>query len=303
MGRIKPMENSRQKEEQTILLALAATQHPDSAGSCLSPGQMASLADMRLDTDEYEAALEHLDTCSSCYMKWLKLSLATGGKTGKSRIKKRVIYSFALAASLLIFLQFIPFINPFDRGPISGTPELSKLISKSYNSVFIQEITLNHDAFNSLPWKKTSQFYGFGDSDQYSPAFRAFGAGLWSGRERLAKEVSPMPEFLFPGWQDKTIKGKTWPGTSWAVCYWMGQWCFLVHSACLSGSDVPPAFWDEQGRILARLQENYAELAEKKQENARVVNNALSRVKDAVNKKQPRKVAFELGILMEHFPK
>ncbi len=302
MDRIKPMENSKQKEEQTILLALAATQNPDPAGSCLSPGQMATLADMRLGADKYEAALEHLDTCSSCYMKWLKLSLnigESGGKTGKSHVKK-IVYTFALAASLLIFLRFM---NPFDHGPISGTPELSKLISKSYNSAFIQGITLKHDGFKSFSWEKTDQFYGFGDSDQYSPAFRAFGAGLWSGREMLAKEVSTMPEFLSPGWQDKTIKGNTWPGTSWAVCYWMGQWCFLVHTVCLSGSDVPPAFWDDQGRILARLQENYAEIAEKNQENARIVNNALSRVKGAVNKKQPRKVAFELGILMEHFPK
>lgn len=296
-------------EDHTMLLALAATQSSDPAGSCLSPEHMAALADMRLSSDEYEAVLEHLDTCSSCYMKWLKLSLIRTEDliSAKPGVKKQVIYAFAMAASLLIFLRFTPFTNPVDPRAVSGNPELSELISKSYESALVQRTLFNNNALNkyfSLPWEKNGQSYGFGDSAQYSPSFRAFGAGLWTAREMLSEEKDtwPMPEFLSAKWQSKGIKAKTWPETSWAVCYWMGQWSFLVQSVCLSDSDIRPAFWDDQGRILAQLMKNYAELAEKNEENARVVSNALYRARDAVNKKQRRKLAFELGILIEYFP-
>ncbi len=191
---------------------------------------------------------------------------------------------------------------------------IQNLISESYQTAFIHEVTLTHDNLKenlNFPWEEPAESLGFGYSNRYSHANRAFGAGLWSGREELSekKKFPPMPEFLSPAWQsDGNIKKQSWHETPWANYFSLGRWCFLVKSVCLSGEEVPYAFWEKQSRIVSRMQKDFLEMPEEFKKNIKPINNTLKIVEKALKdseenslgKKQYRIIASETGNLIKY---
>ncbi len=144
------------------------------------------------------------------------------------------------------------------------TPELADMITESYQAAVMHKITLSDNNLQknlSLPWEKPDESYGFGSSNK-SPANRAFGAGLWQGKQELAvtKTSSPMPEFLGPERPDTAVKKGNWQETPWSVYFSLGRWCFLARAVCLSEKDMPYEFWKNQAHILNLIRKNFSEM-------------------------------------------
>jgi len=67
--------------EQAIKLALLVTQKPETVGTCLSQQKMKLLVEKRLSKEQYNEALKHLDTCQSCFDKWVEKALEQEDKS------------------------------------------------------------------------------------------------------------------------------------------------------------------------------------------------------------------------------
>jgi hypothetical protein len=183
------------------------------------------------------------------------------------------------------------------------SPDLSGLITESYQTAFVRHIKpADEDA--KLPWEGGSA-YGFSSPDQKEFAYRAFGAGLWTGRRDLGLQPSQAPETL-PDFLSPEIKADKWTETPWAVYFHMGRWAFLIRSACLSDAEIPGEFWDSQKVILERILNDVKKTSITNDENARIVNDKLETVKSLLESSEPdafgnrRKIVHELELLIKH---
>ncbi len=292
--------SAHQDDRKNVLLALAV-QEEKTADPCPSDEQLAAFIDGRLNTDERENILKHLNACPSCYRQWLDISSILEEEQDAEPLSRIHIWeraasglAFAMAACLVLFFNFY-------------IPPVENLLTESYQTAFTQEMTFKYDNMDkalSFPWEKTDQAYGFSPSDRSDPACRAFGAGLWSGRQELpkGKKATPMPRFLSLKWKDETgTKGDNWTETQWSPYFSMGRWCFLLRVVCMSDTDILPGFWDQQNLILKEIQKHF----EKNGEDARVVSQRLGNIKSVLNrnspgKKQRRIIVSELDMVIEH---
>jgi hypothetical protein len=68
-----------------------------------------------------------------------------------------------------------------------------------------------------------------------------------------------MPPFLSPKWKaPHDMQWETWSETPWVHFFHTGKWCILLQTVCLSGAEVPKKFWEQQNRMLSRIQEEVA---------------------------------------------
>ncbi len=188
--------------------------------------------------------------------------------------------------------------------------ETAKLIGESYHAAIEQNMlsrTLSLKKELPLPWEENVRSYGFA-SGRLSPANRAFGAGLWTGRANLSqeKEADFMPEFLSPAWQGKgdAIKENEWSETPWSLYFSMGEWCVLVQAVCLSDAEKPRTFWENQADILKQMREDFAQLPEDIRKDFAIAERSLGKVesalRDAEKKGQCETIAFEIGNLIKY---
>jgi hypothetical protein len=267
-------ETGRIEQRVKVLLALAA-QEPFTTGNCPGDEQLAAFIDNRLGPEEREAMLHHLDACSQCYRIWLELRSETttvAQETGRGKVvplqpaaeqrkapaaRKQYLAAgmiTALAACLLLFLW----------GPPLRSPGLAELVDKSYRySLDGGFFKTNAKGLRdlSLPWEKPSVRYGFGGAAPVSEASRAFGAGLWDGKEILARgePSKPLPSFLSPSppLEGKPEKG-SWMNGPQAPYYLLGRWCILLQAICRSESTVSPAFCSWQHDTLDALSKAFS---------------------------------------------
>jgi hypothetical protein len=260
--------------------------------------------------------LEHLDTCPTCYRQWLALSSAVESEFRKPspadylslfRVVKQkkpaaAAIALATAACLVLFLWL---------SDLKG-PEVAGLINESFQTALLQKETLQKDSLKdalALPWEKGDAGYSFGGQESISPPSRAFGAGLWAGRQALVQkeEFPSLPGAFRPTSQGKdAIRGNEWSKTPYAPYFYMGRWGLLVRSVCLSGAQLPPAFWEQQRRISRRMQEDFRNRPQGEVE-AGMVNAALARLKpileergrDFPGKRKCRKISSEMGRLID----
>ncbi len=312
------------KDRVAVLLALAS-QEPADKGPCPSVGELAAFSDGAMKSGKRKAVMAHLDACPTCYNDWLALpppphrpvspwmrfisAIDKATMACSAFIKAHKIRPFsglvqAAAACLILVLAASVYY-------LQHTPDVAEQISESYQTPFVQEMRFNPADTNKifiLPWNKPVQSYGFGSSNRYAPPYRAFGAGLWAGKQELSAEKSPAhkPDFLSPRWQNAAIKAEEWSGTPYAIYFSMGRWCFLLRSVCFSRSEVPPAFWKQQKSLLEQIQNDFGKSAEEIGADARIVTDRLRNVKSVLEdtewrtpgKRQRIKIARELGTLM-----
>ncbi|MCP4353958.1 MAG: zf-HC2 domain-containing protein [Desulfobacterales bacterium] len=292
-------DSAHQDDRMQVLLALAV-QEEKPAEPCPSDEQLAAFIDGRLNADERKDILKHLNTCSPCYRQWMDISSVLEQEHAPEPLPR--IYhiwkqasnslAFAMAACLALFLTFY-------------IPPLENLLTESYQTAFTQEMSFRHDNLDKalrFPWEESGQTYRFSPSDRSDPSYRAFGAGLWSGRQEFSKgkKTTPMPVFLSSKWKDQTgINQDNRTETQWAVYFSMGRWCFLLRTVCVSDTDILPAFRDQQHIILKEFQKYF--------EKNRIVSQRLGNIKsvlensqDSIGKKQRRKIASEIVMLMEY---
>ncbi|RLC18888.1 MAG: hypothetical protein DRI57_07870 [Deltaproteobacteria bacterium] len=204
-------------------------------------------------------------------------------------------FAVAVTACLVLFL--------------SRTPEMSDMITESYQAAFLKEMAVRQDDLK-LPWEGHAQ-YGFNLAEQDAHIYRAFGAGLWSGRQDLTDRISgatetSMPDFLSPKWQGNTANAGKWSETPWNACFRMGRWSFLIWAVSQSDAEVPKAFWEKQESILEGIQKGFADVPVKSVEDDRVVNSMLGSVKSALESSEGvsfgkrRQIARDLGLLIKH---
>lgn len=318
----KKRECEIQEDRSRALLALSARE-PVEEGSCPSIDELAAFMDGTLEPAEREAVLAHLDACPKCYNDWLAVSsmrdetlwrrlcsrlegvISEGRKLLLGSGRRYLAPAFAVAAVACLALFFwLPGLR---------APDLSGLIGKSYTTALLESISFEQAGLGedpSLPWERPTRSYGFSSPKQYLHASRAFGAGLWAGRQALLKgtELPPMPDFLSPGWQDENAVKEGWSETPWAAYYWMGKWSFFLRTVCLSGKDVSYKFWQRQAVIAERLQKDFLASPERTEEDTRIVTAGLDHVKFLLNtlgqgglrEKQGQVVAAELDFVIEH---
>jgi|GEM_PF-3017330 len=185
-------------------------------------------------------------------------------------------------------------------------PKMSDMITESYQTAFLREMTFGQDDLK-LPWEGTEE-YGFNLADRYAPAYRAFGAGLWSGRQELTDWASgvsetSMPNFLSPKWRDTTVNADKWSETPWNVYFRMGRWSFLIRTVCRSDVEVPKVFWEKQVSALEGIQ---TETPGKSVEDAGIVNVRLGSIKSVLKSSEGvsfgkrRQIARDLELLVKH---
>lgn len=187
----------------------------------------------------------------------------------------------------------------------------SNPLDKSFQIAITQNLTQSEQNIR-LPWEiseKTS--YGFSSAKQICPDKRAFGAGLWTGREALSEKEkkAPMPEFL--KWKKggrEIADAEDWSETEWRPYFSMGRWCLLMRAVCLSDKDAPDEFWEKQSGILEGLKKAFDEMPEDIKTDERIIEAVLNRVEAALNakegkapdKKSRRKIAREIGQLISY---
>ncbi len=150
---------------------------------------MAAFIDNRLNTEQRSIVLDHLDACPDCYEKWLLVAETKADeKKAPVRFWKRPLFTIplAIAASLAVFIVLIV-----------SRPNPDRLLSKTYKTVHQQNLTFSADSL-ILPWEQPSQSFGFASAQRISASYRAFGAGLWQGKQELDKEATglAMPPFF-----------------------------------------------------------------------------------------------------------
>ncbi|MCP4107178.1 MAG: hypothetical protein GY749_16830 [Desulfobacteraceae bacterium] len=218
-------------------------------------------------------------------------------------LQKYILPGVGIVATCLLFFLWQTSIQ---------TPDLADLITESYKTALTHKVTLTHDNLKenlNFPWEGPSETFGFGFSNRYFHANRAFGAGLWSGRQELSEEKEPMPEFLSPAWHsDENIKKDNWSVTRWTAYFSLGKWCFLARYVCHSGEEFPYTFWEKQGIILNQIQKNFSEMPEEKKENVKLIDITLENIKKALkaseenapSKKQCKTIGYEAGNLIKY---
>jgi hypothetical protein len=80
-----------------------------------------------------------------------------------------------------------------------------------------------------------------------SLAAKAFGAGLFTGRESLRGKLT-LPASLLP-----PPSFESWLKTKWANYFQLGRWTFLLWTASQFPEKMPNSFWEQQPAIFAQL--------------------------------------------------
>ncbi|MDM8543750.1 hypothetical protein QUF90_21965 [Desulfococcaceae bacterium HSG9] len=247
-------EYPNDSEERKAVLTVLATTEPTLKSDCPSDQTLAAFIDKRLNAEQRSTVLDHLDACPDCYEKWLSAAeiLADEKKT-PVRFWKRPFFSvpLAVAAGLAVFIV----LNYWPSGA-------DKLLSDTYKTINEQNMTSSADSL-ILPWEQPSQSFGFASALRISASYRAFGAGLWQGKQELDKEAAglAMPPFFTPSWNGKSrLKADKWSDTPVAIFFRMGRWCLALRAVCLSDAPVSEDFWERQIAIVELIREDLNEL-------------------------------------------
>ena len=247
-------EYPNDSEERKAVLTALAVAKPPLKSDCPSDQTLAAFIDHRLKTEQRSIVLDHLDACPDCYEKWLLAAeIQADEKKTPVRFWKRPLFTIplAIAASLAVFIVLIV-----------SRPNPDRLLSKTYKTVHQQNMTFSADSL-SLPWEQPSQSFGFAPAPRTSDSYRAFGAGLWQGKQEIDKEVADlaMPPFFTPSWNGKSrLKADKWSDTPVAVFFRMGRQCLALRAVCLSDAPVPDDFWEQQIAIVELIREDLDKL-------------------------------------------
>jgi hypothetical protein len=264
------------KDRLKTRIALAV-QERISPGKCPSAEDLAAFADGRLNENEEERILAHLNACANCREAWLAVSSevdVAGGKASvidlASRLKTRdeskdrlrraapeKVKAFfhlprpltaglglALAASLILVVWWA--LRP---------PQLNTLIARSYSEMETKRDLIAGETLRqalTLPWEEAETGYGFSGSPPPSEASLAFAAGLWAGREQLAaRESRPvLPEALHPPSCKESASPAVWMDSPYATYYLVGQWVVMMRDACRMEEPPGASFWQRQQETL-----------------------------------------------------
>ena len=267
------------KSEQAINLALAASQRPENIGTCLSIEKMNMLVDKRLSQKQYNDAIEHLDTCQSCFDQWVEKSLEKLHKAPEPdpaygilmiillwiiRNRYRVVTfgcTIVIICSLLWFNQ------------TTHIPEFQKMLNNSYAIVSVSELSVDELILNVLIDQDNSgKVYGMSELEINQSHIQAFKAGIITGRQMVLNN------------NDKKLNQNKWSKHPLNIYFGLGQWCFMTRAACISDS-IPVEFWVKQKQILIQLKDNYLSIIDKNNDEYTLAYQKLEDIAPLIGKK------------------
>jgi len=285
---------------QSIGLVLAASQQPETIGSCLTPEKMNDLVNKRLNKNEYDSAIEHLDSCQVCYDQWLKLSL-------KAVEKNKLPNASTGVLMLILFwivknkLRFITYTSAlliiFFSWWYIQVPEI-KMIQKLLNDSYITASLDKNDIDDLIiqvsldETHKTNKALGFSDSIVNKKFRISFKSGIIFGRNIVQSHSGKSPVLSRSGEYPQNIY------------HWLGQCSFMTRAACFSET-VPSDFWKKQKIIFAKLFKDYKTVVEKKSDEFNVVYKKLETVtlilgSENISKDQKQIIHNELTNIIEY---
>lgn len=229
-------------DKTRIRLALALTE-PEITTQCPSSEKLAELIDNRVDTTEKAFLYQHLNTCSVCYQQWLEISSRKKQTSGKQTSRKSLLtvcgLSTAVAACLMIFLW----------SALLRQPQMSALIDRAYLTAAENRVTLKSLSPANIPvLPHETDIRRSLSRENRSPAAQAFTAGFNFGKNELQTGVSADRESSEP-----------WTGSRWEPCFYLGRWCVLLQTVCRSDRELPLSFWQQQKKILDRMDHLFSE--------------------------------------------
>lgn len=244
-------------ENLSVKIALAVEQ-PDAPGDCPSDVKLAALIDGRLDDHQRAALWEHLDACNDCYQTWLLATEDLESQTSSQHAghRKTRIYRFGAMAAAAIFAFIMVYLN----WPALFYTDTGALLANAYGNLLDSRKTFDKKVLEQmvpLPWQDSNHTFGFNNRSGNAPANLAFGAGLLTGRKRLAdsKTESALPDFLSSA-PYASGADDAWHKTDHKEFFQLGQWCVLLVAACKSPADtLPNGFWKQQPQIAEKLKE------------------------------------------------
>ncbi len=280
------------EDRQAILMALDASE-PSAKNDCPSDLTLAAFIDNRLSEEEHEAVLNHLDACPDCYEKWL---LVAETKADTSKKVRQLWKSPLLGVAVALAASLVIFINIYNR-----KPDLEQMLSDTFQTVSRQKPMAAADS-QMLPWEQPSPVFGFTSPQRTSDVNRAFGAGLWRGKQVLNPQASetPPPAFLTPSWNGQAaLKAEKWTDTSAAVFYHLGRQCWLLRVVCLSKNPVSSDFWRKQISIIEMLRRDLDAISEETLVDKPWVSDKLVKIQSGLEmiakNPQPQRRYRELG--------
>lgn len=231
-----------------VTLALDGQEQPDN-GECLSDSAFAALMDGRTTSEERSRLLAHIDGCDACFRIWVDTNQPVFPRKSAWR---RYFPGMAVAASVcLLMVLFHIWQSPDIRHSPERSTSPESLVDNGLK--FLQQKYPGQGAsLSQLPWEREKAGYGFAPSPSNAMENRAFGAGLWMGKQALSSSPAPaeLPLFLKLSSKAEPI---TWSGTRFAPYYELGRWCSLVKAALLISQPLPEQFWKGQNQALEKM--------------------------------------------------
>lgn len=289
------------EERQAVLVALDAAA-PTDKSDCPSDLTLAAFIDKRLNDEERNAVLDHLDACPECYEKWL---LVAETKADASQKVVRFWKSPLLGVAVALAASLVIFINIYSR-----KPELDQMLSDTFKAASQQKPIVAADN-PMLPWEQPSPVFGFSSPQRTSDVHRAFGAGLWRGKQELdpRSPESPAPVFLTPSWNGQSaLEGQKWTDTTAAVFYHLGRQSWLLRAVCHSNHPVSMDFWQKQVSIVEMLRQDLDAISAETMTDKSWVTAKLAKIQAGletiakspqIHRKNYRKLADDLDALID----
>jgi len=228
-----------------IFKAKVALLQPDSQkskGRCLSDQDIASLIDNRLDSEAYDRMLEHIDSCDSCYMRWVDAFSFTQEKLPENPMIRKYYKDFigavvSLAAVIILFLY--PFHNTSD--PLQNSFKIAL-----NNNITYENLTLNTKPSIENQIKKYITAFQNTTNNYQKVSYeqKAFATGLYTALQPLheAEKQIKYPDFI----DSNLINNINQNDSSLSIIYHIGRWCLLIKALVDSNIEIPAELWEEQ---------------------------------------------------------
>jgi hypothetical protein len=202
------------------------------------------------------------------FQKWRsKLTTRRSDKTRSADWHWQVGWAFAAVLILAVSLTLV-----FKQPPAPETP-----LDKSYQAFYTHKTDELENKLRDFQFRwegEADNVFAFGPTAQPSPATKAFGAGLLSGRETLLgnSEIA-LPTLLLP-----PAAEENWLKTEWKPYFELGRWTILLWTASQIRPNLPLTFWDEQRDIFSQLKATFVARSETDNEAKKVLSQLENKI-------------------------
>ncbi|MCP4701921.1 MAG: hypothetical protein GY862_34440 [Gammaproteobacteria bacterium] len=264
------MNKQQQLERLQMLLALFVQKRLEPCKKTPSDEQMAAFIEGHLDGQEKETVLRYLRSNPEAYQEWLDVtdSLRIAPPLPGSLPWQRWVWPFFHWPSFAGEGDFLSFIK--DKRALAGAMALvlavvimplwllfSEKDLYETTAAMVRQTPRLQTALQAQRFRWESESvgkYGFSGIPEDGDAKKAFGAGLWTGRQLLlGNPVQPLPAEVSP------LNEQKQPYTNKQAYFELGRATMLLWTVSRSEQAMPAEFWRTQHAELVRLRQALAE--------------------------------------------